>query len=214
MLIPRVKDVFDLQLFAEGGQEPPASGTGAAGANESIGGDADKAKTYDETYVKKLRNESANYRNKYKELETSMNQKFTDFQANIFKAIGIDPDPNKAYEKQISDWKGKAVEAEARANEKLIRAEVKMISSQLGIVNPDIAYKLIKDDLASIKIKDNGDVEGIKEVLEGLLKANPFLRGQSRPIGGPTNPGGSQQLSDTTAQKMNAAIRAAAGFFQ
>jgi len=209
MLIPGVKDVFDLQLFAEGESGDPAAPpeTGQAGGEE-------KPKTYDESYVKKLRNESANYRNKYKELETTMSQKFTDFQANIFKAIGIDPDPNKAYEKQISDWKGKATEAEARANEKLIRAEVKLISSQLGIVNPDIAYKLIKDDLSSVKIKDNGDVDGIKEVLEGLLKANPFLKGQSRPIGGPTNPGGSQPISDTTAQKMNAAIRAAAGFFK
>lgn len=208
MLIPGVKDVFDLQLFAEGDPEGASSG-----ATDQSGGDAgnEHSKTYDENYVKKLRAESANYRTKYKELETSMNQKFNDFQANVFKAFGLEPDPNKNYEKQVSELKSKAQAAEDRANEKLVRAEVKLISQKLGIVNPDIAYKLIKDELSSIKIKDNGDVEGVKEALESLLKANPFLKGQQKPIGNPTNPGGPSTI-DTTAQKINMAIRTAAGY--
>lgn len=199
-MLTRKNILFNLQLFAE---------TQEGSADAELGGDKEQAKTFEESYVKKLRTENANYRMKNKELESSMDQKFTEFQNNIFKSLGIDPDPNKNYEKQISDLKSKAQEAEARANQKLIKAEVKSISSTLGIIDPDIAFKLI--DVSSMKVRDDGTVEGVKEALEALLREKPFLKGQSGPVGSPTNPG-SQNVKETVDDKMNSLIRRMSGY--
>jgi len=196
----RVKDVFDLQLFAET-QEGSAEGT-------ESGGETEQSKTYDEAYVKKLRAESANYRTKYKELETSLNQKQSEFQNNLLKALGLEPDPNKNYEKQLSEAKMKAQEAENRANEKLMRAKIEIESSKLGIIDPELAYLAM--DKSGVKVKDDGSVDGVKEALEALLKSKPHLKGSVKPIGGPSNPG-TQPAKESSSSVMNTLIRKAAG---
>jgi len=200
-MLNRVKDVFDLQLFAET-QEGSAEGA------ESGGDVAEQVKMYDEKYVKQLRAEAAKYRSEKKEIENSSNQKLTDFQSNIFKALGLEPDPNKNYEKQISEWKSKAQEAEVKANNKLIQAEVKFVASSLGIINPDLAYKAM--DMSEVKVKEDGTVTGVKEALEGLLKENPYLKGSIKPIGGPSNPR-TQSVKESNSSKMNTMIRKMAG---
>jgi len=209
MLIPKK---FNLQLFAD---EAPADPESQADAIQDTGGDEreqPQSKVYPEDYVKKLRAENASYRNKYKELEASLNQKQTEFQNNIFKAFGLEPDANKNAEKQITEWKNKAQEAESRANDKLIRAEVKLMASSLGIVSPDAAYKLM--DMSDVKIKDDGTVKGVKEALEDLIKENPFLKSQPaapKKIGSSTNPG-SGSVIGTSSDAMNRIIRIKAGY--
>jgi ABC-type lipoprotein release transport system permease subunit len=77
---------------------------------------------------------------------------------------------------------------EKRANEKLVKAEIKMISTSLGIVDPDAAYKLM--DTSGLKIEDSGEVKGVKEALEALLKTKPYLKKTGTVIGGGSNPAG------------------------
>lgn len=87
----------------------------------------------------------------------------------------------------------KAAETLATANERLIRAEVKLISVELGIVDADVAYAVM--DRQGVKVDDKtGKVEGVKPALEELLKAKPFLKaaaGLGKPgVGAPGgNPG-------------------------
>ena len=199
-MLNHVKDVFDIQLFAET-QEGSAEGA-------ESGGETEQSKTYDEAYVKKLRAESANYRTKYKELETSLNQKQSEFQNNLLKALGLEPDPNKNYEKQLSEARLKAQEAENRANEKLMRAKIEIESSKLGIIDPELAYLAM--DKTGVKVKDDGSVDRVKEALEALLKSKPHLKGQIKPIGGPSNPG-TQPAKENSSSVMNTLIRKAAG---
>lgn len=59
------------------------------------------------------------------------------------------------------------------ANERLISAEVRVQCSELGIVDSDAALILMSRD--GVKVNDNGTVEGVKEALEALKTAKPYL---------------------------------------
>lgn len=59
------------------------------------------------------------------------------------------------------------------ANERLISAEVRVLCSELGIVDSDAALILMSRD--GVKVNDNGTVEGVKEALEALKTAKPYL---------------------------------------
>jgi len=94
----------------------------------------------------------------------------------------------------------------AAANEILIRAEVKSIAADMGLVDGDAAYALVDRD--SIELKD-GKVKGVKEALEALVKAKPWLQGERKggPVGSGTIPAGAAKHG----QDMNSFIRKAAG---
>lgn len=64
----------------------------------------------------------------------------------------------------------KAIE---NANARLIAADVKAQGSALGIVDAEVALSLI--DKTKIRVKDDGTVEGVKEALETLKSAKPYL---------------------------------------
>jgi hypothetical protein len=93
----------------------------------------------------------------------------------------------------------------AAANEILIRAEVKSIAADMGLVDGDAAYALIDRDSVELK---NGKVTGVKEALEALAKEKPWIKkGEAKgSVGAGTNPGSSNSKTD-----MNAFIRRAAG---
>ena len=100
----------------------------------------------------------------------------------------------------------RAAKALAEANEILVRAEVKATAAEMGLVDGDAAYALVDRD--SIEIKD-GKVKGVKEALEALVKARPWLQGERKggPVGSGTIPAGAVKHG----QDMNAFIRRAAG---
>lgn len=61
-----------------------------------------------------------------------------------------------------------------RANDRLIRAEVKSVAADLGVVDADAAYSLMNRD--GVTVNDDGDVAGVKEALEALLTSKPYLK--------------------------------------
>lgn len=69
--------------------------------------------------------------------------------------------------------------ANERANGILIAAETKSLCAELGFVDSDVAYQLM--DKTAIKVDVNGKVTGVKEALEALKAAKPFLAAQSQP---------------------------------
>lgn len=66
--------------------------------------------------------------------------------------------------------------ANKRANDILIVAETKSISAELGFIDADVAYQLM--DKANVKVDEAGKVTGVKEALEALKTAKPFLASQ------------------------------------
>ena len=69
-----------------------------------------------------------------------------------------------------------------KANDRLIAAEVKTVSLELKIVDVDAALALM--DKSKIKVNDKGEVTGVKEALEALTQAKPYLVGKQQQSGG------------------------------
>lgn len=165
MLIKNLLVKLDLQFFSEKPEtpeEPVSDSTPTA-----------EPKTYDEEYVKKLRDEAAGNRVKLRELETNSKKQQQELLKQVLGVLGIDPDPNQEFEKQLSAAQSAAQEAQKKANDKLIRAELKYVGSELGLVDMDVAYLLL--DKEAISVGDDGSVEGMKEALEQVISAKPYL---------------------------------------
>ena len=57
----------------------------------------------------------------------------------------------------------------------------------------DAAMKLIKEELFALEINENGEVEGLDDLVKKLVEENPFLvkkQEQPKPVGLPSNPSG------------------------
>lgn len=188
-----------LQRFADG--QPGAGegnnqGTGAAGGQSGAG--TEQPKIYDETYVKQLRDEAASYRVKAKETEDrlkALEAQSKELPAKLLQALGLEPDPNKNWEKQVQEAKVAAQAATEKANQRLIRAEVKVLAKDLGIVDPEAAFALA--DLSKVQVAEDGTVSGVREALEALAKAKPYLIGKSGQVGSGSNPGTSTGNAQT-----------------
>lgn len=172
---------LNLQFFND---EPPAGDDDPKDPTDDNPDDdpKDEPKQFDEAYVEKLRKEAAKYRTKAKDLESQSKHQQQETVKKVFEALGLEPDPNKEFEKQLSEAQTKAQEAEQRANERLIKAEIKALSSELGIVDANVAFQLMNRD--EVQINDEGEVEGAKKALEALLEAKPFLKKENSPSNG------------------------------
>lgn len=189
---------FDLQLFAddvEGEQ------------NQEQETKDQEPKTFDETYVKDLRTEAARYRTKAKELEQQLQTLPGEITSKVLAALGLEPDPDKNFEKQLAEAQAKAQEAEKRANERLVRAEVIALATDMALVDSDAALALM--DRSSVAVKDDGTVSGAKEALEALVAAKPWLKKAEakQPVGGGTNPPGGNSIK-TIDQQIDEAVKA------
>lgn len=85
--------------------------------------------------------------------------------AKAEKAKAIPPD----VQKQIDA-------ANKRANDILIAAEAKALSKEMGFIDADVAFQLM--DKTNVKVDEAGNATGIKESLEALKTAKPFLASQ------------------------------------
>jgi hypothetical protein len=97
------------------------------------------------------------------------------------------------------------------ANDTLIKSEVKIISSDLGIIDWEVAFMLIQKE--NIEIDDNGNVIGVKDLLDNLIKEKPYLIknvGNQVVIGDNQN-NNPKKPGDTENSTMNSLIR---GFFK
>ena len=65
------------------------------------------------------------------------------------------------------------------ADNRLISAEVRAVSAELNIIDIDAAFALM--DKSGVKVGDDGSVTGVKEALEALATARPWLVKQAAP---------------------------------
>ena len=91
----------------------------------------------------------------------------------------------------VSDYKAKqaaAIPADVQqriderlrtADNRLISAEVRAVGSELNIIDIDAAFVLM--DKTGVKVGDDGSVTGVKEALEALATAKPWLVKQAAP---------------------------------
>ena len=170
--------LFSYPFFApdDGGGDGGAAGSGAP---EQSG-----ARTYTEEYVRALRAESAGYRTRAKALDEQL--------AGIRKAFSIpdgqDPDWTKVLSDHEATHKTALEAAEKNAKQALLRAEVRALGAELGVVDADVVWQLV--DLSKAQIADDGKITGVKEAIEALLKDKPFLKGSTGAKAGVGAPGG------------------------
>ena len=192
---------IDLQFFADDGEDDPNAG----------GKGGEDSKNVDEKGTGK---------DEEKEKAPPEERRFTqaDMDSIVQKRLARE---RKQWEEQIEEEKKKAAMTEAerlkaekeeaekeaqdamrKANERLMRAEVKQLCVDLNIVDSDAAYALM--DRENVEVKEDGSIAGVKEALEKLVDAKPWMKGtQKKPgVGGDSNPGDDKATTVYTREKL------------
>lgn len=120
---------------------------------------AKEPETFSREYVTELRGENKNWRLKAQEEA----KKREEAEAAATKA------------KEEADSKTTA--AEKAANDRVIRAELKAAAIKAGMVDLD-GLKLA--DLSTVKLGDDGEVEGADALMEAMKEAKPYLFGEAK----------------------------------
>ena len=60
-----------------------------------------------------------------------------------------------------------------KANDRLIAAEIRETGARIGLIDPEAAFTLM--DKSGVKVGEDGSVVGVKEALEALTAAKPYL---------------------------------------
>jgi len=73
-----------------------------------------------------------------------------------------------------------------------IETKFKEKAKEHNIEYLDAAMKLVKEELFALNIDENGEIEGLDDLVKNLVEQNPFLVAQKQqpkvPVGSPTNP--------------------------
>lgn len=91
------------------------------------------------------------------------------------------------YRKRLRELEREQAAYQRERQERTLKYETMLAASRLGIVDPEVAYKLL--DLAGIEFDEDGTPRNIEAALKELLKAKPYLAAQpAASSGSPTNP--------------------------
>lgn len=143
----------------------PTSDTSPPAVEPDSGG-----KPFDDTYIAKLRQESAGYRNKLRDTEQQL--------AELRQSQMSEEERREARLAELTS-RNQALEDQVKAAR--LEAAVVAAAGRLDIVDPDAAVRLL--DLTGVTYSDDGAPENIDALLNGLLEARPYLR---RPDPAPT----------------------------
>ena len=103
----------------------------------------------------------------------------------------------------VSDLTAKMTAAEAKATANLIKSSVVAAAARLDFNDPGDAYRLL--DLATFKVTEDGDIEGLDAALQKLLADKPYLRKQAASKSSATNPATPAQLTIEQIKRMTPA---------
>lgn len=124
--------------------------------------------TFSKEYVRELRAENKGWRLKAQEHETAART------------------AREAADKAAADAQAAITDANTKAEQRVIRAELKALAVKAGIVDLD-GLKLV--DLSSVKLNEQGEVEGADALIDGLKQAKPYLFGTPGSSSTATPPG-------------------------
>jgi hypothetical protein len=142
-------------------------------------------KTYDEAYVKQLRDEAAANRRKAADAEKRLKE-LDD--ANLSEADKL-KQRAEAAEKKVTDGQAR-----------IAKAEVKAAAASAKIIDPEAAYKLVRDDITFDK---DGEPENVEALISDLVKNKPWLLGSGDGGGGnPTNPQKGRPMTKEAAAEL------------
>jgi len=128
-------------------------------AAEAATHDAQEAddERFDAAYVRRLRAEAAEYRRKQRDEE-----KMTETERMRLR---------------LSELEKELTQRELLIREHTLRYETMLRAREMGIVDPDAAYRLL--DLAEVEYDESGRPANIERLLRELVRKRPFLVGNS-----------------------------------
>lgn len=129
---------------------------------------APEPQTVSMEYARELRAENKSWRLKHTEAETKA---LAALEAKTAAEKARD-EALAAAQKEVAD---KEAAAEKRANERVLRAELKTAALKAGMVDLD-GLKLA--DLSKVTLDESGEVQGAEELMASLKEAKPYLFGQ------------------------------------
>jgi hypothetical protein len=127
--------------------------------------------TFPLAYVQELRRENESWRNKAQGHKTDAEASRQAAEEAARKAEAAEAAAQAAAEAKIAEA---LTAAETKANERILRVELRAAAIKAGMVDLD-GLKLL--DTSSLKINDDGDVEGADALIEAAKKAKPYLFG-------------------------------------
>lgn len=136
-------------------------------------------KTYDETYVKNLRDENAKRRVATRELEDKVEKLEKQVKASEREKLSDQERTAKELEEareELTQLKSQDEQRSKAIRDTQLEADVvkAAVHPDLGIIDPDAAFKLI--DRSALEFdEDTGRATNIREVLEQLVEEKPFL---------------------------------------
>lgn len=80
----------------------------------------------------------------------------------------------RAKEEAATEAAAKIAEATQKANDRIVRAELKALAVKEGIIDLD-GLKLV--DIAAVTLDENGEVKGAEELIKALKEGKPYLFG-------------------------------------
>jgi len=137
----------------------------------------DASKTFDAEYVAKLRQENASYRTKYKEAATerdTLKSKVDEHEAANLSELD-------RLEKERNEYAEKVQKLSEISSQRILDYEAVVLANKLNIVDPDAAVKLL--DRSELEWDESsGKPMNLQTLLEALLEARPYLKGQTKPV--------------------------------
>lgn len=148
-------------LPEDGAPADPATPPADPAQNPNPADPAGAPKQYDEAHVKALRQEAADNRKKLAAAE-----------ARLKELDDAKLGETERLKKQADEATAKATAAETRARTSLSKASVLMEAQKANLVDPDLAFTLLKD---AVEFDDEGNPTNAAALVAKLAKEKPFL---------------------------------------
>jgi hypothetical protein len=184
---------MNLQFFAEDPSPADSNPSAETSKTPPTTSPTTEPKLFSEDYVKSLRSEAAENRVKARQMKEAIEKVF---------GIEIDGDITEALTAVKVGYETKLADTQKSVRALHLNTEATKLQAELGIIDLEAALKLA--DLSDVKITEDGKVEGMKEALEAVLEAKPYLKGQPTPtksVGG-NPPRGQDQKPDGVAEAL------------
>jgi hypothetical protein len=118
--------------------------------------------------LKEANKEAATRRKRLDELEAAETERANASKTELEKA-----------QARTAELENQLKASQMQAQERAIRAEIRVQAASMGFVDPDDAYRA--DVLAAITVGEDGEVGGVKDALKQLAKDKPYLLGSRKP---------------------------------
>lgn len=184
---------MNLQFFAEDPSPADSNPSAEPSETSSTASSSTEPKLFSEDYVKSLRREAAENRVKARQMKEAIEKVF---------GIEIDGDITEVLTAVKVGYETKLADTQKSVRALHLNTEATKLQAELGIIDLEAALKLA--DLSDVKITEDGKVEGMKEALEAVLEAKPYLKGQPTPArqAGGNPPRGQDQQPDGVAEAL------------